>query len=114
MTIEDKILKYIDNHDYVTYRELEVFFENSGIDWKGNLEIYSVVCDNVIFWSGWNEKVVSALLSLQSQGKIEKEPCDVITYILDGSVMKFPVVKKNINYKTPHWLPIIFRPAAKE
>ena len=30
MTIEDKILKYIDNHDYVTYRELEVFFENSG------------------------------------------------------------------------------------
>ena len=40
MTIEDKILKYIDNHDYVTYRELEVFFENSGIDWKGNLEIY--------------------------------------------------------------------------
>ena len=61
MTIEDKILKYIDNHDYVTYRELEVFFENSGIDWKGNLEIYSDVCDNVIFWSGWNEKVVSAL-----------------------------------------------------
>lgn len=48
MTIEDKILKYIDNHDYVTYRELEVFFENSGIDWKGNLEIYSDVCDNVI------------------------------------------------------------------
>ena len=31
MTIEDKILKYIDNHDYVTYRELEVFFENSAI-----------------------------------------------------------------------------------
>lgn len=29
MTIEDKILKYIDNHDYVTYRELEVFLKTA-------------------------------------------------------------------------------------
>ena len=74
MTIEDKIFKIYRQPRLRNISRARSVFENSGIDWKGNLEIYSDVCDNVIFWSGWNEKVVSALLSLQSQGKIEKEP----------------------------------------
>ncbi len=31
-----------------------------------------------------------------------------MAYALDGEVLNMPVAKKAVQYKKPHWLPVIF------
>lgn len=108
--IKQAILNYIRKNDSVSYAELEWLFGNLGFDYKGDFEIYSPINDMVVFWGGWNEEAIGILNELKSENLIFQEPVQPLIYLIDGAGLSLPVVRKAVNYKSPHWLPLVFRP----
>lgn len=108
MDIKAEVYRYIKENEGTSYAELEYLFDRLGFDWKGELEIYSDVCDNVIFWTGWNEEAIEVINDLQRDELISKVPGHYVMYILDGKTMNLPLVRGYKEYKTPHWLPVLF------
>lgn len=106
--IKKKIIDYINMFNHVTYVELQNLFDEIGYDYRGNLDIISEKCDHVLFWCNWNKETIELFSELQREGKIHKEPTQFFTYLIDGGGLQLPLVKKNVQYKTDHWLPIVF------
>jgi len=108
MDIKAEVYRYIRENEGTSYVELENLFTRLGFNWKGNLEICSDVNENVIFWAGWNKEAIELINDLQREGLIEKVPGHYVMYILDGKTMDLPLVRGYKEYKTPHWLPVLF------
>lgn len=108
MDIKAEVYRFIKNNEGTSYVELENLFTSLGFDWKGDLEICSDVCSNVIFWTGWNKEAIEVINSLQREGLISKEPGQPFIYYIDGKALTLPIVRRNIQYKSPHWLPVLF------
>ena len=43
---------------------------------------------------------------------VSYEPADLLTYLIDGCTLSYPIVKARSvrRYKTPHWIPTVLRP----
>jgi len=108
MDIKAEAYKYIKENEGTSYVKLEYLFTRLGFEWQGDLEIYSDVCDNVIFWTGWNKEAIELINDLQREGLISKVPGQAFIYYIDGKTLNLPVVKTFKEYKTPHWLPVLF------
>ena len=108
MDIKAEVYQFIKNNEGTSYVELENLFTSLGFYWKGNLEICSDVCSNVIFWTGWNKEAIEVINSLQREGLISKEPGQPFIYYIDGKALNLPLVRTYRKYKTPHWLPVLF------
>lgn len=108
MDIKAEVYRYIKQNEGTSYAELEYLFTRLGFNWKGDLEIYSDQCDNVIFWTGWNKEAIEVINSLQREGLINKVPGQPFIYYIDGKALNLPIVRTNRQYKTPHWLPVLF------
>jgi hypothetical protein len=108
MDIKAEVYRYIKENEGTSYAELEYLFDRLGFDWKGELEIYSDVCDNVIFWTGWSKEAIELINDLQRDELISKVPGQPFIYFIDGKALNLPIVKTNRQYKTPHWLPVLF------
>ena len=108
MDIKAEVYRYIRENEGTSYVELENLFTRLGFNWQGNLEICSDVNENVIFWAGWNKEALEVINSLQREGLIYKVPGEPFIYYIDGKALTLPIVRRNIQYKTPHWLPVLF------
>lgn len=108
MDLKQELYDYIKKNGSVSYAELEHFFEQHNFDYKGIYEIYSDVCDKVMFWSDWSKEAIDLINELQTEKKIRKEPCQPIIYLIDGKTINLPIVRKLKDFKTPHWLPTVF------
>lgn len=106
--MKKKVLEYINRNDSVSYAELEWLFEQNDYDYKGNLDALSSACDHVVFWAGWNQEAYNIMKELLAEGKIHREPVAPFIYFIDGKVLDMPVVKRNKQYTTDHWLPTVF------
>lgn len=107
--MKEKVLEYIRKNETASYAELERYFDRCGYDWQGALEWYSEENPNVVFWSGWNEEAFTILTELQEEGKIENAPCSTLVYLIDGRMLTLPVVRQARQYKTLHWLPVVYQ-----
>jgi hypothetical protein len=108
--IKQTVLTYISKNDCVSYAELERIFEKIGFDYSGNLEICSNVNDMVVFWGGWNEEAIALINELKRDNLVHQDVAQPLVYLIDGKGMSYPLVKSNRPYKTPRWLPLVFRP----
>ncbi|GKH33497.1 hypothetical protein EAI28_15045 [Faecalicatena contorta] len=106
--VKRAVLDYISENKQVSYKELEWFFNDKQIPFKGEFDILSEKCDHIVFWTGWNEEIHEVLGELIDEEYIHREPTAIFTYITDGGVLKMPLVKQNRDYKTDHWLPTVF------
>lgn len=111
--IKEKVKNYILENDYVSYAELEQFFDEIGYDYHGNFSSVSQNCDHVVFWSGWSREAIDLTNQLYDEG-IHKQPTQILTYVLDGATMNLPLVKSDKDYKTDHWLPVVFSRASDQ
>lgn len=102
------VLEYINKNDAVSYAELQWLFEQNGYEYRGDVMTCSDQNEHVVFWSGWNEDTFDMIGELIQEGLIHREPTDTLTYLIDGAMMNFPVVKRYTGYKTDHWLPTVF------
>lgn len=101
-------LEYIRKNNGTSYVELERLFEKHGYDYIGNIETVSDKNSNVVFWSGWNRQAFEILADLMKEKQIEREPCKLIVYIIDGKGLNYPVLKRANNINNNHWLPCVF------
>lgn len=108
------ISDYINDHNQVSYTELEMLFQQIGYEYKGPFDITSEKNDHVVFWGGWNKETIELFNELQQEGKIHKEATELFTYLIDGGGMNLPVFESEINLKRDHWLPIVFSGGPEE
>ncbi len=106
--IKIEVLNYIKKNDGTSYVELERLFDSLNFNWRGEYEIYSNQCENVVFWNGWNEAAMNLINELLHDKLIFKEPAQPLIYLIDGKSLTLPLVKSIIQYKKPHWLPVVF------
>ncbi len=106
--VKNEVYSYIKQNEGTSYAELENLFTELGFSWEGNLEIYSDINPNVIFWTGWNKEAIELLNDLQREELIEKIPGQLVMYLIDGKALNLPIVRTDRDYKTPHWLPVLF------
>jgi len=106
--IKKEVYCYIKQNEGTSYVELENLLTRLGFNWEGNLEIYSDINPNVIFWTGWNKEAIELLNDLQREERIEKIPGQLVMYLIDGKALNLPIVRTDRDYKTPHWLPVLF------
>lgn len=106
--IKNIVMEYINRNDSVSYAELEWLFGQNGYDYKGDLMTCSDQCDHVVFWSGWNVDAFNLMGELLQEGLIHREPANFLVYMIDGATLGLPIVKRNVQYKTDHWLPVVF------
>lgn len=111
--IKQLVLDYISRNESVSYAELEWLFEQNGYDYKGELMTCSDQNEHVVFWSGWNEKTFDLMGELVKDGLVHRNPVDPLIYLIDGKTLRMPVVRQVIQYKTDHWLPVVFMKGRK-
>lgn len=111
--LSSAILNYIDVNKEMSYAELELLFDKTGFDYRGDIEMYSATNENVIFWTGWNDEAVSLIGDLIREGKIKRIPVARSLYpivrLMDGKALSYPLLRGNPeSIKHPHWLPCVF------
>lgn len=79
----------------------------------GDLSIASSANENIVFWSGLSREAVDAINQIRKEGEYEMVPTPVMVYMIDGMMLDMPLVKRNVKYKKPHWLPVAFNPVKK-
>ena len=98
--LEERIMKYL-LKDHVTFAEIEDTF--------GSGDCALVFGDNMIIWPNLPEEVFKCITSLWDKRKVLFQPTQIITYLVDGRALDLPIAKRDINYKHPHWLPVVIR-----
>jgi hypothetical protein len=104
------ILAYVKAYDNVTFAELcRDFGDRVTLSMpKGETRILELR-RNYIIWVNLTDEATDAIMSLRDEGTIHMRPTTPLTYLLDGCVLTFPVVKAARDYKKPHWLPVTLR-----
>ena len=112
--IKAAVLDYILKNNCVTHPEIERIFEQCGFDYKGDLMDCSSLCDNVIFWEGWNRAAYDIMQELLLDDLVYRDVASPLVILTMGKALDLPLVKRNVQYKTLHWLPVMYGPGNKE
>ena len=96
---------YITEDNHVTFVELRKVWA-AHIQADGNHAIVLGNNPNVILWAGVSDRFCELYDLLLKQG-VTLEPASYLAYLIDGGTLNFPVVKRVVTYKTPHWLPVV-------
>lgn len=118
MPLKDRVLRYVRETDHVSFAELGNRFSGEihvPRDQPG-YEIRLPGTQNVIIWSGLTDAAEAAIVDLWQGGLVAFVPARPLVYMIDGLMVKLPVLKrlpKSRDTKTPHWLPVVLRPAER-
>ena len=104
------VRKYM-RRDNVTFAELsrriEGFEGEGAIGPEGN--------PNVVYWTGMSAEASKCVSTLLREGFCHLHIAEMyqttipLVYLIDGVMLSLPLVKANRQYKTPHWLPVVFK-----
>lgn len=86
----------------VTFVELEHHVDG----FSGDMELF--IMDNIVLWQGISTEAMEAISELMKAKLIKPDPANPLVYVIDGKVIDLPLVKNNVNYKKPRWLPVVF------
>lgn len=108
MTLKEQVLAYIKETDYVTFAELQRRFPEFR---DGDFSLSAR--ENHILWVNMTEDAVNAITQLREEGLIVATPSQMLTYLIDGMTLTFPLAKGARAYKKPHWAPVVWRPSER-
>lgn len=108
--MKDKIIKKIERLggsgvSLVELSEIEGF--------AGEFE-WGALDKNIVFWANISDVAVDALNELLRDKQIDLTPCNPLIYMVDGVMLTYPVAKKAMAYKSPHWCPITLQLVRKK
>ncbi|SRR4051812_3212856 len=92
--------------DNVTFAELH---EIDGFSGEFEICINIDTVANIILWSGMSQEAVDAIETIRQEGEYDLVPTPILTYLIDGRCLSYPLAKSRRRYKKPHWLPCVFR-----
>lgn len=105
--MKELIKKYVREHRYVTLAELEYYFEQNNIEFKGTKCIWFNQDMNWLLWANMSEEYMNTILELEKEKIIDFVPCHTFVYLIDGVIANLPVVKSAVKYTKPHWIPCV-------
>lgn len=110
--MKEDLLRYVEYYDWVSIAELTHWYDDQA---KGDYQWVTESDDNMIFYAGLSEKLISALRELLREKKVHLHPASLLTYLVDGGMLKLPLARKppRGGYKELHWLPICLRPGSE-
>ena len=91
----------------ISFAEIEQELENNNINPKGEYWLPYKSYKNIYIWGNMSENFINAIISLIKEFKIQLMECATIIYYIDGHVMTLPIAKKERDYQTEHWLPML-------
>jgi hypothetical protein len=101
--MKSEIFELIKKSDYVSFGELSYIK-----GFKGDFLMMHPKFENIIFWNDISENAIQCLIELIKEEKIYIHPTEELLYIGEGGFPNLPIAKTPKDYKTPHWLPIVF------
>lgn len=104
--LEKRILGLVAERQYVTFAEIKQMLGPEVFE--GQQALYTKGYPNIIIWANMSDNVVDAISELMRETKIYPNPASILTYIVDGEILRMPVAKRLIQYKKPHWAPTVF------
>lgn len=108
-SLKAEILEMVQSRGNVTFVEVQ---NMPGGD--GHYEIVLGEGPNVILWQGLSKEAADAVIGLRSEGAIHYVPTPTLTYIIDGAILRLPIVKSPKalarGYKSERWLPVVIQP----
>lgn len=109
--MKEDLLGYVECYDWVSIAELTHRYDDQA---KGDYLWVTESDDNIVFYAGLSQKLLSALWELLREKKVHLHPASLLTYLVDGGMLKLPLARKppRGGYKKLHWLPICLRPGA--
>lgn len=113
-TLCEGIVALVNERDHVTFSEL-VHKWREHFDAPSGEESYDLYVPdyNCVYWSNVSRLGAEAL-SLGRDKQFLYEPCTLMPYVVDGTMLTLPVVKRARRYKKLHWLPVVLRPTDKK
>jgi len=105
--LEAQVLRYVREHDYVTFAALHKHF---AADAREQTEI--ALPGNRVVWAGMPKPLVDAILALLEAEALAAIPGHPSAYRRDGRVLALPVEKvlASAPHTEPHWFPVLLRP----
>lgn len=105
--LEEAVLRFVREHDYVTFAALHKHFAG---DAREPTEI--ALPGNRVVWAGLPPPLIDAVLALLEQGRLAAIPGNLAAYRRDGRVLSLPVEKRPPQqpHAEPHWFPVLLRP----
>ena len=106
---------YVKEHKEIPIYQLEDLFKELEHDYKGKTSVTHDQDKNIVFWSGWNEMTMRALIELVKGEQLDLvyRGSYVMRYLLDGRVPNLPL---EISYpvdgqqtEVPSWVPMLLR-----
>lgn len=110
--LENKIVDFIGNRDWVTFVELQREFEKV-IEVKGGHALEC--CRNGVLWTGLSQEFTDLIQGLLRNKRIFTHPASKMTYFIDGGGLSLPTPKNppkdglHVGYEQPVWIPVCFR-----
>ncbi|WP_428025084.1 hypothetical protein [Arcobacter sp.] len=93
----------------ISFAQIENMFDDNNIDYNGDHIIRSSKYKKIYYWLNMSDDFSRAIIELRKEDKIEFSECNVIIYLADGKIIKDPLARKAIEYKEPHWLPVLIK-----
>lgn len=107
------VVELVSARDYVSIAEIQRHLADR-IPVKGD-RVLGVSKANVEFAFGLSEELVEVMMAVQQDGRVVAMPSSLLVYLVDGCALpaSMPMAKRvpKGGYKTPHFAPIVFRPA---
>jgi len=106
--IKELVLTFLKDHgkNVIDFVDIERMLEENDIDFKGDSAIHTRNYGPIYFWLGMSQDFADAIIELKNEGKIEFKACDIGIYLINGKILKLPLVEKKQTFKNPHWLPV--------
>lgn len=107
----DAIFEYVKEMKHVSFAELERVFPQF---FGGNGVIELVAAKNIFIWYGFSSQGTDVFLNLLRTKRLYPHPCRdflgnglSLVYLVDGKLLSMPIARRAIQYKKPHWLPVV-------
>jgi hypothetical protein len=98
-------LRELLERNHVTFAEISRI---EGARGDREITIETDEASNIVLWQGVSQELADALEIIRQEGQYEPRPTGILTYAIDGMMLRMPIAKRKRHYKTPHWLPVCF------
>lgn len=109
----EAVIAHVNDYHTVSMVELEEFL-SSFIEVKGNQLLHVHNHKNLVIWDEVSEQFCEIVQQALATGKLVPTPSDMLVYMFDGRVPALPVAQRFMDYKEPHWIPIVLNPKREE
>lgn len=103
MGLREDIIDFC-QRDHVSFVELKKNFPEM---FDGEHAICFPDYSNLIVWQGLSQDGAELILSLVNERKLFLLPSNPLVYAIDGALVNMPMAKRILNYKNPHWIPMV-------